>query len=253
MQSDAFLIPDWPAPANIRTMITTRFGGISKPPYDRFNLGGHVGDEEAAVQHNRKLLSDDIGGATQFQWIRQVHGNDVLVLDKALVDESTEADAIYTRADELACGVLTADCLSVFFCEAGGNEIAVAHAGWRGLAGGVLQNTLAKFRAESADIMVYLGPVIGPCHFEVGEEVRDAFLDLELDEIDNQQDILFQQEDETGKWMGDLYAIARIILASKGIKQVYGEPLCTYCEFDRFYSYRRDGETGRFASLIWKE
>ena len=253
MQSESFLLPDWPTPANVRAVVTTRLGGISKPPYSGFNLAGHVGDDDHAVHHNRKLLADDIGGSTEFQWVRQVHGSDVLVLDNGLVDESREADAIYTRSDNLACGVLTADCLSVFFCDEAGDEIAVAHAGWRGLAGGVLQNTLAQFDADPGTILAWLGPVIGPCHFEVGADVRDAFLDLDLDEIHNQEDILFQEGDARGKWMADLFAIAKIILASQGIKQIHGEPLCTYCEFDRFFSYRRDGETGRFASIIWKE
>lgn len=253
MQSESFLVPDWPAPANIRTTITTRLGGISEPPYDSFNLAGHVGDEDYAVHHNRKLLADDIGGNTTFQWVRQVHGSKVLVLDNGLVDEGREADAIYTRATDIACGVLTADCLSVFFCDDEGQEIAVAHAGWRGLAGGVLQNTLAQFDADPANILAWIGPGIGPCHFEVGADVRDAFLDMDIAEIDNEEGILFQDSETPGKWMADLYGLAKIILASQGIRQVYGEPICTWCEFDRFYSYRRDGETGRFASLIWKE
>ena len=253
MQSDSFFIPDWPAPANIRTTVTTRIGGISEPPYDRFNLAGHVGDEDYAVHHNRKLLADDIGGSTQFQWVRQVHGTDVLVLDNGLVDESREADAIYTQETDIVCGVLTADCLSVFFCDDEGQEIAVAHAGWRGLAGGVLQNTLKQFDADPARILAWIGPGIGPCHFEVGDDVRDAFLDMDIAEIDNEDGILFLEGDEPGKWMADLFGLAKIILASQDVKQIYGEPICTWCEFDRFYSFRRDGETGRFASIIWKE
>jgi len=253
MQSDAFIIPDWPVPANIRTMITTRSGGSSRFLYDSFNLGNHVGDDEEAVRQNRNLLSEDIGNSTRIQWVKQVHGNGVLVLDDSFVEETTEADALYTRVDNLACGVLTADCLSVFFCDDEGNEIAVAHAGWRGLVAGVLQQTLRQFEAPTSNILAYLGPVIGPCHFEVGGEVRDAFLDLEIDEIIDQESILFHESENSGKWMADLFGIAKIILSVSGIRQIYGEPICTYCEFDRFYSYRRDGETGRFASLIWKE
>lgn len=249
--SDFYFTPDWPAPANVQTLITTRQGGISKPPYDGFNLGLHVGDEVAAVTHNRQMLSDTADDKLEFQWLKQVHGNKVLVLEQETVPESTEADAIFTRQPELACGVLTADCLSVFFCSEDGAEIAVAHAGWRGLASGVLENTIDKFEAEPKNLLVYLGPVIGPCHFEVGDEVKEAFLDMDLDEIFNQEDLLFQAGETKGKWMADLYALARIILSAKGLTQIYGEPLCTYCEFDRFYSYRRDGATGRFASLIW--
>lgn len=253
MKSDSFFIPDWPAPANIRATVTTRIGGISAPPYEMFNLGAHVGDEDYAVHHNRKLLADDIGGATQFQWIRQVHGTDVLVLDNGLVDECREADAIYTQATDIACGVLTADCLSVFLCDDEGQEIAVAHAGWRGLAGGVLQNTLEQFDADPARVLAWIGPGIGPCHFEVGDDVLDAFLAMDIAEIDNEVGILFQESEESGKWMCDLWGLAKIILAAQGVKQVYGEPICTCCEFDRFYSFRRDGQTGRFASVIWKE
>jgi len=246
------IIPDWPAPENVRSLVTTRHGGISEPPYDKLNLGIHVGDEDYAVHHNRKLLTEFIGQDIKFQWLQQVHGNGVLVLDNGLVDEATEADAIYSTENNVACGVLTADCLSVLFCDTEGNEIAVAHAGWRGMAAGVLQKTLAQFDAEPGDIMAWLGPVIGPCHFEVGDDVRKAFLALHNEEILNEEEILFQQAETGGKWMCDLYAIARIILGSAGVKQIYGEPLCTYCEFDNFYSYRRDGQTGRFASLIWK-
>jgi hypothetical protein len=253
MPSDSFLVPDWPVPANVKSLVTTREGGISEPPYDSFNLGSHVGDEVYAVNHNRKLLAEAVGGKKAFQWVRQEHGSDVLVLDSGLVDESREADAIYTRQDNIACGVLTADCLSVFFCDETGSEIAVAHAGWRGLANGVLQNTLAQFDADPATILAWLGPVIGPCHFEVGNDVRDAFLALGIAEINNEAGILFQAGESRGKWMADLFALAKIILAAQGIQQIHGEPLCTWCEFDRFYSYRRDGDTGRFASIIWKE
>ena len=199
MQSEDILLPDWPSPPNIKCLVTLRSGGISEPPYDRMNLGIHVGDEEYAVHHNRKLLSEYIGSEIECQWLRQVHGNKVLVLDNGLVDEGTEADAIYSTDKNIACGVLTADCLSVFFCDNEGNEIAVSHAGWRGMASGVLQQTLAQFDAEPGDIMAWLGPVIGPCHFEVGEEVREAFMALNIEEIHNEDEILFQPSENTGK------------------------------------------------------
>ena len=249
--------PDWPAPANVKAVITTRHGGLSGPPFESNNLGLHVGDAEDAVMQNRTLLAEDTGKQLDFQWLTQVHGNTVLTLDKELVDEGAEADALYTRQKKIACGVLTADCLSVLFCDEKGEENAVAHAGWRGLATGVLERTIAKFDAEPNTLLAYLGPVIGPCHFEVGDEVRQAFLDLDLPEIINQHSILFHESEnaENGqhKWMADLYAIAKIILASRGVTRIYGEPICTYCEFDNYYSYRRDGDTGRFASIIWKE
>lgn len=252
-----WLVPDWPAPPNIKTLVTTRHGGVSKPPYDSFNLASHVNDEGSAVTQNRQLLAQALAGRPSFQWINQVHGNKVLVLDQPAqnfnADDQVDADAIYTQEKDVACGVLTADCLSVFFCDVAGNEIAVAHAGWRGLAAGILQNTLKYFLAEPVSVMAYLGPVIGPCHFEVGNEVRQAFLTQDIPELQNQAPVLFHETGTPGKWMADLYAIAKIILAAQGIKQIYGDPLCTYCEFDQFYSYRRDGDTGRFASLIWKE
>lgn len=251
--SELFLVPDWPAPAKVKALITTRNGGVSESPFGNFNLGLHVGDDEKAVNENRSLLSEAIGGEIASQWVRQVHDNHVIDVHGELVEESTEADAIYTQRDNVACGVLTADCLSVLFTDVAGNEIAVAHAGWRGLAAGVLQKTLEHFSAEPVSILAYLGPVIGPCHFEVGNDVRQAFQALGIKEIENQLPVLFQESETPGKWMADLYAIARIILASKGVLQVFGEPLCTYCEFDQFYSYRRDGQTGRFASVIWKE
>jgi len=251
--SDLLLVPRWPKPWNVNALITTRQGGVSATPYDSLNLALHVGDAEESVLQNRKLMADAIGEDLDFQWLSQVHGNKVLTLDQGLVNESIEADAIYTRENNIACGVLTADCLSVFFCDEAGEEIAVAHAGWRGLATGVLERTLDNFQAEPATLLAYLAPVIGPCHFEVGEEVRDAFLDIDNDEISDQDSILFLESETPGKWMADLYAIAKIILASRGVKNIYGVPLCTYCEFDQFYSFRRDGDTGRFASLIWKE
>jgi len=251
--SDLIIVPRWPKPWNVNALITTRQGGVSANPYDSLNLALHVGDDEQSVLQNRKLMADAIGEDLDFQWLSQVHGNSVLTLDQGLVDESTEADAIYTRENNIACGVLTADCLSVFFCDETGEEIAVAHAGWRGLVSGVLEKTLDKFQAEPGTLLVYLAPVIGPCHFEVGEEVREAFLDMDHDEICDQDSILFLESGKPDKWMADLYAIAKIILASRGVKHIYGDPICTYCEFDQYYSYRRDGETGRFASLIWKE
>jgi polyphenol oxidase len=259
MMSDSFFEsglhdPDWPAPARVKAVITSRHGGVSAPPYESNNLGLHVGDAEEAVMENRKLLAEVTGKQLDFQWLTQVHGNTLLTLDKEVVDEGTQADALYTRQKNIACGVLTADCLSVFFCDESGAEIAVAHAGWRGLASGILEKTIATFNAEPNSLLAYLGPVIGPCHFEVGDEVRQAFLDLDLPEIINQDSILFHEnENNQNKWMADLYAIAKIILASRGVTKIYGEPICTYCEFDNYYSYRRDGKTGRFASLIWKE
>ena len=250
---DFLITPDWPAPWNVNALITTRQGGKSISPYDNLNLGLHVGDAEETVRQNRELMADAIGENLDYQWLTQVHGNGILTLDSGKVEESNKADAIYTCQDNIACGVLTADCLSVFFCDEAGQEIAVAHAGWRGLAAGVLEKTINQFKTETEFLLAYLGPVIGPCHYEVGDEVRQTFLNMEIEEINNEDSILFLESENSDKWMADLYGIAKIILAAKGIKNIYGEPICTYCEFNNFYSYRRDGETGRFASIIWKE
>ncbi len=250
-KSEYLVIPDWPAPANVRALVTTRSGGCSAGVFSSNNLATHVGDSAVDVSSNREQLVFLLPGEPEIQWLSQVHGVDVLAIDHC--SNSLTADGCFTQKSNIACSVLTADCLPVFFTTRCGTCIAIAHAGWRGLATGVLQNTVAKFSVTARDILVWLGPAIGPCHYEVGEEVRNEFLrycrsQQEYEEIDSQG---FKNSPGKNKWMVDLYAIARIKLRYQGVRNIFGGDLCTVCDQDRFFSYRRDGQTGRMANLIY--
>ncbi|TVP52246.1 MAG: peptidoglycan editing factor PgeF [Halomonadaceae bacterium] len=237
------LRPDWPAPATVHACSTTRAGGVSIAPYDSWNLGKHVGDEAAAVAENRRRLAATTGlDQHRIGWLKQVHGTRVARLT-ATPQPIPEADASVTRAPGLACAILTADCLPVLFCDRQGQQVAAAHAGWRSLAGGVLEQTLASFpRADQ--VMAWLGPAIGPGAFEVGEEVRQQFV-----AHDPAHGAAFVVQGD--RYLADLYQLARWRLTCAGIGAVYGGDYCTFNEPQRFYSYRRDGRTGRMASLIW--
>ncbi len=235
-----WLLPDWPAPARVKACVTTRVGGVSLSPFDSFNLGDHVDDDPQAVAQNRVRLQAAIG--CEPAWLRQVHGVVVAAADAACV---AEADASWTARAGVACAVLTADCLPVLFCDRAGTRVAAAHAGWRGLAGGVLETTLAALAVPAAEVLVWLGPAIGPQAFEVGGEVRDIFLAAHP-----QAETAFVPSLNAGRFMADIYALARIRLAACGISAVYGGGLCTVTD-PRFYSYRRAARTGRFASLVW--
>jgi len=236
-----FLIPDWPAPDNVRALQTLRTGGCSPAPWNSFNLGDHVGDEASRVAANRQLLRASLPGEPC--WLRQVHG--VKVVDAASAPAGIEADAAYVRTAGSVCVVMTADCLPVLFCNRQGTVVAAAHAGWRGLLAGVLENTLATMRCPAGDVLAWLGPAIGPDNFEVGDEVRSAFV-----EPDAGANAAFQPLGQ-GKWLADLYALARRRLAAAGVVGIYGGTGCTVADGGRFFSYRRDGVTGRQASLIW--
>jgi len=238
--TQALLLPDWPAPASVRACVTTREGGVSRPPYDTFNLGDHVGDDPVAVAENRRRLSDAF--AIRPAWLKQVHGMVVADADPGRVDE---ADASWTERPGIACAVMTADCLPVLFCDRAGTRVAAAHAGWRGLAGGVLEATVDRLGVPADDLLVWLGPAIGPGAFEVGPEVRDAFVATHPEAAD-----AFVPGERPGKLMADLYRLARIRLAALGITAVYGGGFCTVTD-PRFFSYRRAPHGGRFASLIW--
>ncbi|MGQ7276001.1 peptidoglycan editing factor PgeF [Marinobacter sp. V034] len=235
---------EWPAHPRVRTAITTRSGGSSVAPYDSFNLGDHVGDADSAVSANRALLAEALAlPARAFGWVSQVHGCDVASLPG---QSGITADASVTRQAGSVCSILTADCLPVLFSDLSGEQVAAAHAGWRGLAGGVLEQTLAQF-ANSQDVIAWLGPAIGPAAFEVGPEVRQAFVD-----IDPGLDAAFVASSlNPDHYFADLYQLARMRLSAAGIAGVYGGGECTYSDRQRFYSYRRDGQTGRMASLIW--
>lgn len=245
------ILPDWTnAPANVGALSTTRRGGTSRAPYDDgaggggMNLGTHVGDDPQAVRENRTLLRTLL--PTEPAWLSQVHGTGVL--DAAMATNSPEADASIVARPGAVCVVQTADCLPVLFCDANGKAVGAAHAGWRGLAGGVLQQTIDRMRdAGAADILAWLGPAIGPQCFEVGQDVFDAFAGREP----AMAKAFVPVHAQAGKYFADIYTLARITLRNAGIHQVSGGGFCTVTEKDRFYSYRRDKTTGRMASLIW--
>jgi purine-nucleoside/S-methyl-5'-thioadenosine phosphorylase / adenosine deaminase len=240
-----FIVPDWPAPPGVRAACTTRSGGVSAGPFASFNLAGHVGDSPAAVAENRGRLTAALHLPGPPRWLSQVHGANVV--EAGRIDGNCPADASFTRARGTVCAVLTADCLPVLLCDRTGREVAAAHAGWRGLAAGILQATVAALNSPPAELMAWLGPAIGPHAFEVGAEVRAAFASGDGDPPE-----AFLPS-AGGRWLADIYALARRILASSGVAEVYGGEHCTLNEPEQFYSHRRDGVTGRMAALIWLE
>jgi len=233
--------PDWDAPPRVCALQTTRAGGVSLPPYDSFNLGDHVGDDSAAVAMNRTLLAARLPAPPL--WLRQVHGTRVVQAGEALSGD--EADAAIARRPGQVCAVMTADCLPVLFCDRGGTVVAAAHACWRGLCAGVIEETVAAMGAPGGELMAWLGPAIGPDAFEVGDEVRAAFLAR-----DPGAAAAFTARND-GKWLADLWCLARRRLAALGVQDVRGGGLCTFLGSEHFYSFRRDGATGRMATLIW--
>jgi YfiH family protein len=237
-----WLIPDWPAPARVKACVTTRAGGVSVAPFDSLNLGDHVDDDPGAVAENRRRLTDrfDVRPA----WLQQVHGIAVVEADPTRV---ATADASWTATPGIACTAMTADCLPVLFCNRAGTRVAAAHAGWRGLANGVLEATLDSLATPADEILAWLGPAIGPQAFEVGPEVREAFIAHLPQAVQ-----AFVPSHKAGKFMADIYALARLRLAARGVLAVYGGGLCTVTD-PRFFSYRRSPRTGRFASLVWIE
>ena len=225
-------------------MLTTRRGGVSEGVFSSLNLGDHVGDEPGLVSINRSMVSAHVTGRPV--WLNQVHGT--RVIDGAAwtaENPAPEGDAVFSRAPGVACIVMTADCLPVLFCDDAGTVVAAAHAGWRGLLAGVLEETVKGMGVSGRRLLAYLGPAIGPLAFEVGDEVRSAFITA-----DPQAAEAFRPSVQ-GKWLADIYLLARQRLTVLGVKRIFGGTLCTYSDADRFFSYRRDGQTGRMASLIW--
>lgn len=241
---ESIITPDWPAPMNVKAYVTTRIGGTSEAPYASLNLGGHVGDRPDCVAQNRTLLQQRLGYVGEVHWLNQVHSAEVIELPA--MGES-RADASYTVQPREVCAVLTADCLPVLFTNQAGTKVAVAHAGWRGLCDGVLEKTLEKFDDPEA-VIAWMGPAIGANAFEVGDDVCEAFISVHSD-----AEGAFTPTKKTGKWLGDLYLLARQRLQGAGCQQIYGGDFCTFTDSERFFSYRRDGITGRMASLIWFE
>jgi len=240
-----FLLPHWPAPSILRAAVTTRAGGVSQGPYSAFNLAAHVGDDLAAVAENRRLLREALKLPAEPLWLEQVHGCGVA--ECGVASAGARADAAFADRPGQVCAVLTADCLPVLLCNRRGSRVAAAHAGWRGLAGGVLEATLAHFPDLPAEILAWLGPAIGPQAFEVGPEVRAAFLDQ------RPEDAAAFVSSRNGRWLANLYRLAYNRLAAYGVGFIGGGQFCTLSDPARFYSYRREGTTGRMASLIWIE
>lgn len=237
------IIPDWPAPPNVRALVTTRQGGVSLPPWDSFNLGDHVGDDPARVAENRKRLRARLPGEPV--WLRQVHGT--RCVDAGAVAPGTEADAAISRRPGVVCAVLTADCLPVLLCDDAGAVVGAAHAGWRGLLSGVIEATVAAMAIPAERLQAWLGPAIGAQSFEVGDEVRTQFM------AHNLAAKAAFVAGNPGKWQCDIHLLARQRLAALGVRRIASADFCTVRDRERFFSYRRDGVTGRMASLIWLE
>ena len=243
MNAHGWIVPEWPAPPGVHSLITTRAGGTSRGAYAGHNLGLNSGDAAGAVARNRAALRQWL--PAEPLWLRQVHGTTVVEADS--VEGSPEADAAIARRPRRVCAVLSADCLPLLLCDEAGSIVAAVHAGWRGLCAGVIEQTLRAMDSPPQTLLAYLGPAIGAAAYDVGAEVREAFV-----AADAQSEGAFAPG-APGKFHADLYALARRRLARSDVTRIYGGGYCTYTERERFYSYRRDGATGRMASLIWIE
>lgn len=239
----SWLEPDWPAPVNIHAATTLRSGGVSEGGFSSLNPATHVGDDLSAVQQNRAIITQMLNLPSAPVWLEQVHGTTVLVAEHVI--GIAVADASFTTQAAVVCAVMTADCLPVLFCTTDGQKIAAAHAGWRGLLAGILTQTLNKMQTK--DVLVWLGPAIGVNCFEVGVEVQEAFV---------QKNVAFAAaftRCDAIHYLADIVQLARIELALAGVSAVYGGGFCTVTEHERFFSYRRDKQTGRMATLIWRD
>jgi YfiH family protein len=246
------LVPNWQVPEHVQAFVSTRKGGVSQAPYDSLNVGKHVGDHIFDVEKNRELLQQIL--PSQPLWLNQVHGTQIWTS----FESSLEADGAVTEQPNQVLTIMTADCMPILFCDEQGDILAACHAGWRGLAQGVIQKTLEQMIRKKqptdtkryiSEINVYLGPTIGPSHFEVGEDVYDAFSTI----LHSQQlDSYFVTTSQTGKYFANLFAIAQFQLNHLGIERVFSEEICCFEHSDLFYSHRRDKKTGRFASFLWK-
>ncbi len=241
LSKDDFIIPQWPVPANVHALQTTRQSGFSVAPYHSLNLAMHVGDNPVTVAANRQLLSPFL--PSEPVWLNQVHG--VAVIDAGVATCVSDADASYSRQAGAVCAVMTADCLPVLLCDKQGTQVAAIHAGWKGLLDGVLEVSIANMTGRVEDLLVWLGPAIGPQAFEVGSEVREAFVAKQAQAASAFTAL------PNDKWLGDIYQLARFRLTRLGVQHVYGGGLCTYTESERFFSFRRDGATGRMLTAIW--
>lgn len=241
----AVIQPNWPAPKNIQAYTTTRNGGVSNTPYDSFNLATYVGDDLAAVEKNRTLLQTALQLPNTPLWLTQTHSIDVVQTD--LQPTNIEADASYTKQPHIVCAVQTADCLPLLICDRAGTTVAAVHAGWKGLGAGIIENTVQQLKIPAQELLVWLGPAIGPTVFEVGTEVYELFTAHDANAAQGFKSI------DTNKWLADIYLLAKQRLHACDVNAIYGGEFCTYTDSERFFSYRRDQQTGRMASLIWIE
>ncbi|MEF8721892.1 peptidoglycan editing factor PgeF [Candidatus Accumulibacter phosphatis] len=262
VSSKGCLFPDWPAPRRVRSLITGRDGGVSLAPYASLNLGAHVGDDALAVAENRRRLADHLPALPC--WLEQVHGTTLVDAAGLGVAEVPVADGAFARAPGVVCAVMTADCLPVLLCDQSGSVVAAVHAGWRGLQAGILERAVEALAVPGVRLLAYLGPAIGPQAFEVGEEVRSAFVGAHQEAaaafLPVSQDWPARNipaangptaQQPARKWLADIYLLARQSLQRAGVDAIYGGGGCTLREAERFFSYRRDGVTGRMAALIW--
>ena len=239
-----WIIPHWPAPPNVRAVITTRAGGVSPAPYDSLNFGLRSGDEEANVRNNRAILRAHL--PAEPSWVHQVHGNQVVHAER--MPEDVKADGSVAHEAGRVCIVMAADCMPVLLCDRSGTVVGAAHAGWRGLAGGVVEAAVREMNVPAGEVLAYLGPCIGPANFEVGDDVLAAFSAQDAGAVD----AFSPYPGRPGKWLCDLYALARRRLHALGVRAVYGGGFCTVND-TRFFSHRRDkGQSGRMAGLIWR-
>lgn len=236
------ITPHWPAPVNVRAHTTTRSGGTSLPPYHSFNLAEHVGDTPEAVKKNRIHLRQFLSLPSEPSWLEQVHGAKII---SASHGPGQQGDASIAYGPGPVCAILTADCLPLLLCDQKGTRVAAVHAGWRGLAAGIIKATINALDISGEHLLAWLGPAIGPQTFEVGSEVKQIFLDQ-----DNRHALAFNAG-RPGHWLADIYQLARLCLTRQGVRSIYGGQCCTVADSDRFYSYRREGKTGRMATLIW--
>jgi YfiH family protein len=240
-----WLVPDWPASPRVRAFVTTRAGGVSTGEYASMNLGTSSGDDAANVARNRLIVREHLPSTPR--WMKQVHGTGVVPIDGLDESQAATADAAVTSQPGQVAVVLTADCMPLFVCDENGDKVGVAHAGWRGMAAGVIENTVKAIGGDPSRILAWMGPAIGPRVFEVGPEVREAFV-----AVDGDAEAAFTPH-KPGKYMADLYRLARQRLARAGVQRVSGGDFCTYTEADRFFSYRRKQASGRMGAFIWIE
>ena len=252
MKSISKNLPDWPAPKSIHAFVTERTGGFSERKFASLNLAYHVDDDASAVEQNRDLLQSSVPGNLAFQWLNQIHSS--IANTVSIPSSPIKGDSLICREPGIVCCVLTADCLPIFLTNTKGTEIAVIHAGWRGICQGILANTVNEMRSPPGGLMAWLGPAIGPCHYEVGGDLKDIFREsFDSKELWAEIEECFGFSPIANKFFLDLYKTAAAILRHLGINDIYGGNHCTFRDEDKFYSYRRDKETGRMVSAIFIE